>query len=112
MLKLASIPISATDYLRGATATLRRTAWQYAGISTSSISNRRQNRQKEENMKKRIGFTAVSLIVLGLAAVRSKALQIERGPAVFGLIGVTAFETARLNAFCPSDPSVPPGPCA
>ena len=63
-------------------------------------------------MKKRIGFTAVGLIVLGLAAVRSKALQIERGPAEFGLIGVTAFETARLNAFCSSDPSVPPGPCA
>jgi hypothetical protein len=63
-------------------------------------------------MKKRIGFVALGLIALSLVAVRSsKALQVERGPAEFGLIGVAASETARLNAFCPSDPSIPPGPC-
>jgi hypothetical protein len=61
-------------------------------------------------MKKRIGFLALGIAALSLVTVPGKA-ETERGTAEFGLVGLTLFDTARLNAFCPSDPSMPNGSC-
>ncbi|HKE20866.1 MAG TPA: hypothetical protein VKB88_00665 [Bryobacteraceae bacterium] len=44
-----------------------------------------------------------------LSALLISALPAQASEADFGMIGVTSFETARLNAFC--DGSVVPAPC-
>src|SRR5438552_1850315 len=46
----------------------------------------------------------VSLFALIAAALPAAAVEAD-----FGLVGITGFETARLNAFC--DGSVTPTPC-
>ena len=46
---------------------------------------------------------------LALLALMTAALPLAAAEADFGLIGITGFETARLNAFC--DGSVVPTPC-
>jgi hypothetical protein len=48
--------------------------------------------------------TCLALFALIVAALPAAAVEVD-----FGLIGITGFETARLNAFC--DGSVTPVPC-